>query len=480
MIFLTRGIPAAVFLLLFIVTPIVLNAQERNISYGIETSVYASADDLPFWFYANSDGVVDPASNNLISRFYSYYTSETANSIRVQTGFDVYSRFSEQNALFFNELYGSIGYGFLNLNAGRFYDPVGLNDDDLSMGSMEVSRNATPIPKIQLETNGFTNVPFTQGYLQFDTMLSHGWFEEDRVVTNAYLHQKYFYLKVNYKMLEGIGGIIHNVMWGGTHPRYNKLPSSFSDYLRVLTGFGAADEKETPGGEIDNSIGNAVAGYDFRLNVNLDKFQFKAYRLFYLEDKVSTRFRSPWDGMWGAGVEFNDPNSFLSEILWEHMNTKRQDSFDFEPRGTASYYRHFIYQSGWTYEGNILGNPLLLNRPVPNFGSHDNITNNIIVAHHIGIKGRPTERLFYKSFFTYSRNYGTVVDQGDDPPYEPPYIPLSELRMNEFSTLLNAEYLLIPEYGLSLTGGVAWDIGDLYGENRFGFQIGIRWDRVVE
>lgn len=478
-----HGVLAVVLLLFVIFAPILLNAQDRNISYGIETSVYASGDDLPFWFYANTAGVVDPASTNLISRFYSYYSSERTSSIRLETGFDAYSRFSEQNTLFFNELYGSIGYGFLNLNAGRFYDPVGLNDDDLSMGSMEVSRNATPIPKIQLETNGFTNVPFTQGYLQFDAMLSHGWFEEDRVVTNAYLHQKYFYLKVNYKMFEGMGGIIHNVIWGGTSPDDGKLPSSFSDYLRVVAGFGAEDEEGTPTGEIENSIGNAVAGYDFRLNVNLDKFQFKAYRLFYLEDKVSTRFRNPWDGMWGAGVELNDQSSFISEILWEHLNTKRQDSFDFEPRGMASYYQHYIYESGWTYEGNILGNPLLLNRPVPNFGSYGIMTNNIIVAHHFGIKGRPTNRLFYKVFFTYSRNYGTFVDQLEQPANGPPFEPdisLSELRVDEFSTLLHADYLLIPEYGLSLTGGVAWDIGDLYGENRFGFQLGIRWDRIVE
>lgn len=478
-----RRVTSIAFLFLFIYTPILLDAQDRSIRYGIESSAYASLSgdkDLPFWLYANTDGVMDPNSANLVSRFYSYYSSETSSSIRLQTGIDAYSRFSEDNSLFFNELYGSIGYGFLNFKGGRFYDPIGLNDDDLSMGSMQVSRNATPIPKIQLETNGFTNVPFTQGYLQFDAMLSHGWFEENRHVSNALLHQKYFYLKVNYKMFEGMGGIIHNAIWGGTDPVHGKLPSSFSDFLRVTSGFAAADEEGTPGAEIDNVLGNSIAAYDFRLNVNLDKFQFKAYRLFYLEDKVSTRFRSPWDGMWGAGVELSDRNSFVSEILWEHINTKRQDSFDFEPRGTQGYYYHLIYLDGWTYEGNILGNPLILNRPLQNFGSYGNITNNIIVGHHIGLKGRPLDRLFYKAFFTYSRNYGTVVDQGDTPPYEPPYIPLDDLRVDEYSMLLHTDYLIMPEYGLSLTGAVAWDIGDLYGENRFGFQLGFRWDRIVQ
>jgi len=448
---------------------------QSGVSYGLGTSVYAtSGDRLPFWFYANTDGTVDPGSSNLLTHLYSKYSlSEDNSRWRFSTGFDAYSRVAEKNALFFSQLYGKIGYGFLNLSVGRFYNPIGMNDNDLSMGSMEVSRNATPIPRIELSTNGFTNVPLTKGHLQFKAMISHGWLGSDRYVSNPYLHQKYFYLKVNYKMFEGIGGIIHNVTWGGTHPKYGKLPSSFSDYLRVVFGDAAAKTSNAPNGEKTNVIGNSVAGYDFRLNVNLDKFQIRAYRLFYLEDKVSTRFRSPWDGMWGLGIQLTDQNSFINEVLWEHLNTKRQDSFDWEPRGTATYYSHFVYQTGWTYEGNVMGNPLLLDRPNPNFVGTRNISNNIIIAHHFGIKGRPTNRFRYLLFFTYSRNYGTVSDQRQNPGK-----PLSAFRVDEYSTLLRTRYLLLPGSGVSLTGAIAWDLGDLYNQNRFGIQLGIRWDRI--
>lgn len=472
-----RSLSEVGILMFFLCAPALLYGQSQNATFGFGTSAYAgSGDELPFWFYANTSGSIDPQSSNLISRFYSYYTSvDTATSFRVRTGFDAYNRFSQNNTLFFTELYGSVGYKFLNLKVGRFYDPLGLNDDDLTMGSMAVSRNATPIPKIQLATNGFTNVPLAQGYVQFKAMFSHGWFEEDRYVSSPYLHQKYFYLKVNYKMIEAMGGIIHNVTWGGVHPRISQLPSSFSDYLRVISGLGAAPG--APGGEVVNVIGNSVGAYDFRLNLNFDEFQFKAYRLFYLEDKVSARFRSPWDGIWGAGIELADENSFINEILWEHMNTKRQDSYDWEPRGTASYYHNFIYRSGWTYEGNVIGNPLILTRPNPNFGMQGNISNNIIVAHHIGIKGQPTDRLNYKAFFTYSRNYGTVNDQRQGE--NEPFIPLSELRVDQYSTLLQAQYLLAPALDFSLTGSLALDVGSLYENNRLGFQLGIRWERVI-
>lgn len=389
---------------------------------------------------------------------------------------DAVYRASENNALFFNELYGSIGYQFLVFNVGRFHDTIGLNDDDLTMGSMQVSRNATPVPKVQLSTAGFTDIPFARGYVQFKSMLAHGWLESDRFVSNAYLHQKYLYLKINYKMLEGMGGVIHNVVWGGRHPTEGKLPSSLGDFTRVLFGLSASADSGAPGSDISNAIGNSVAAYDFRLNINLDKFDFKAYRLFYLEDKVSTRFRSPWDGMWGAGIALDEKNNFINEILWEHLNTKRQDSFDYEPRGTATYYSNGIYQSGWAYEGRVLGNPLILSGSNPNFRGKRTISNNIIVAHHIGIKGRPTKRLNYKAFVTYSRNYGTVTDQTQ----ETPHIPISELRIDEYSGLVEADYLVSPDYGLHITGAVAIDLGELYGEDRFGVQLGVRWNRIIK
>lgn len=212
---------SGIAILFFLCFPLFVLGQSQTVNYGISASAYTAKDgNLPFWFYANTDGVVDPESSNLISRIYSYYTSvDTSTSLWVRTGFDAYSRFSQNNAFVVNELFGSIGYKFLNLKVGRFYQTLGLNDDDLTMGSMIVSRNATPIPRIQLSTNGFTDVPLTQGYVQFKAMFAHGWLNDERYVESPYLHQKYFYLKINYKMIEAMGGIIHNVTWGCVHPR---------------------------------------------------------------------------------------------------------------------------------------------------------------------------------------------------------------------------------------------------------------------
>lgn len=452
--------------------------QSSTLHYGLQSNLLLSSDNstLPFWFYSKQDGRVDRYSNNFLTDFYSVFTKTPVNSrFRYETGFNLSSRLSDNSSLFFSQLYGKLGYGFLNISVGRFYNPIGLGVDNLAMGSMMVSRNATPIPKIEISTNGFTNVPFTHGYFQFKAMMAHGWLENNRYVKNSYLHQKYFYLKTHYKFFEGYGGIVHNVIWGGTSPRFGHLPSSFNDFIRVLTGSAASPNSDAPRGEITNAIGNTVAAYDFGMRLTFPGFKIKASRLFYLEDTVESRFRSPWDGTWEAVLTL-DNNKWLSKILWQFLSTKRQGSlFDAkhnEPYGTDSYYNHFIYKDGWTYQGMVIGNPLLLNEPNSNFKGQRAITNNIIVAQHVGIKGQVTNRLGYQALFTYSRNYGTSSDQY--PKQNGEYIPLSDIRVDEFSTYLQTEYLISPENNLKLTTGVAFDTGQLYNE-RFGLQVGIKW-----
>lgn len=456
-------------------------AQEQHLEYGASTSAYVSTGSagLPFWLYANTDGRVDGQSSNFITQFYSHYRSNVGNSpFRFESGINISSRFSADNSLFFDELYTSVGWRSLNLKIGRFYNPIGIYDQDLTMGAMTASRNATPVPKIQLATDGYMNIPYTNDHLQFKAMMSHGWLEGNRHVENPFLHQKYLYLKINYGRFEVIGGLIHNVMWGGTSPKYGKLPSSFSDFLRVFSGSSASPDGTAPPGEVKNAIGNTVAAYNTGVNVDFENFKIKAYRSFYLEDRVAAQFRSPWDGIWGLNFAFDKTGGLVDEVLWEHMNTKRQDGFDYEPWGMSSDYNHFIYKSGWSYENKVLGNPLILYGSNDNFVSDRKISNNIIVAHHIGIKGQVSERLRYKSMFTYSRNYGTRADQTQKNGFENPE-PLGKFRVDEYSAFLKGNYKLLPAAGLSMTAAIAFDIGDLYKNERFGFQIGLRLDRLA-
>ncbi|SMO42860.1 capsule assembly Wzi family protein [Fodinibius sediminis] len=470
--YLILGIGIVTFLLL---PPAESMAQLR---YGVSSSVYAAEEDqLPFWLYANTDGMVEPSGSNFINRFYTYFSEQdSSDGLDFAGGFDAFARLSDYDTLVFTELFADLRYGGLTIRGGRFYDPMGLHDRDLSMGSMLVSRNAIPVPKIRVGTSNFVSVPRSGDHLQFKAMISHGWFTDERYIENPYLHQKFFYLRYKHRRFDLTAGAAHNTVWGGIHPGVGnqapyELPSSFSDYLDVVLGQSASGNN-VPWNEISNSVGNSVAAYEAKVGVNFNHFRLQAYRLFYLEDKVALSFRSPWDGMWGAGVTFDDSEGWVTKVLWEHLNTKRQNAWINTPWGRTNYYNNGVYRSGWSHEGRVLGNPLIINGPVSDFdGGTYPISNNIIIAHHVGIQGRPGDRLFYKALLTYSRNYGTNVDQG-----ERPYTPLDELRVDEYSSLLRLKYRASRGYGVSLIGSLALDLGALYEGRRLGFQVGVAWE----
>jgi len=490
------------FVLLLLLLPLI--AQAQKIEYGAEATFYGSiSDQLPFWFYTNKDGRVDGASSNLVNRFYGYYSHNDNNAVwQWSGGIDLSTRLSENNTVFLNQLYARLRYRGVTATAGRFYDPMGLNDRGLSMGSMLVSRNATPVPKVRIGTENFVSVPGTGDRLQFKAMLSHGWFEKDRYIESPYLHQKALYLKYQGERFFLTAGAAHNVTWGGTHPaqpdigdeKPYKLPSSFSDFIDVLLGqASSSNNKNVPKNELTNVVGSSVAAYEVKAGVSFDQFSIKAYRQFFLDDKVSLAFRSPWDGLWGAGIELDDPDGFVTKLLWEHLNTKRQNAWEGTSLGRSDYYNNGVYRSGWTYEGNVIGTPLIINGPVGPFdGCPDKentscypISNNIIVAQHFGIQGRPLEQLSYKILFTYSRNYGKNIDQKYedgrvDQEGNRKFRPLSELRRDQYSTLLQFNYLIAPRYGLSLQSAVAFDIGELYEEERWGLQIGLQWKGMTD
>jgi hypothetical protein len=458
------------------------NNIDLKTGVSLLTNLNGFNEGLPYWSHVNQDGRVDQNSANVINyidwRANLYKTS----LIDLTIGGSLTSRISESSSIFFDKAYVDLDIGNFKLMGGRYIDPLALKEDELSTGSFMYSRNATPIPKVAFATDGFVGVPGTNGILRYKGLFAHGWFDNERHVKNAYLHEKYFYLSIKYAFFDARGGIVHNVQWGGVSDSRGQLPSGAQTFWEVITATGSSDDN-APGGEQSNAVGNAVAAYDFSLGLTFDDFDLRAYRLFYLEDKVSTRFRSPWDGIWGLTVKPKN-TKVIQKLIWEHINTKRMDSYDWEPTGTASYYNNGIYRTGWTYQGRVIGNPMLLTdgtteRPV---------YNNIIIAHHLGLSGQLSEAVNYKLLYTFSRNYGEVQDQIITrlPREECPGTggrvcaelrPLEQLKKVNHSIMAGI-HSSIPgfqrvKYGISITA----DLGELYGD-RIGAGINIEYDLI--
>lgn len=453
---------------------------QSNGDLGIEYQFYGANSTLPWWLHVNKGGAVDPLSSNALTNLTYSNKTEFESSLSFKYGADVIVRSSQYKTAVFRQVYVKSQFSNYELAFGRYYDPIGLSEtffDDLGIGSLMVSKNAIPIQKIGLKTTGFLRVPLTFNLFRWSASFSHGWLGGDRFVKNAYLHQKTFYLNLNLWAFQGYGGLIHNNMWGGNSPIYGRVPQSFRDYLSMVTG-DLIPNKSTKviGGENDNVFGNSIAAYDFGLTLTLKVFIFKAYRLFYHEDTVSLGFRNAWDGVWGGSFEFTKPLFGIKEIGHEYMYLVRQgqlrDGSVVEPPGTDNAYNHFLYQSGWTHFGRVIGNPLILMNPSPDspyfFPSTQPITNNIIMAHHSFIKATLGD-LDYTFHFIYSKNHGTVLDLLElGEPYD-----IKRIRKEEFYVTLKTYYRLKKEYKLDFIAEFAADFGKLY-SNRYGLMLGLR------
>jgi len=460
-------------------------SANRQIVYHISTSFYGSANETPFWHYANTNGRIRSGSsfNNLNTIGFHMPFNKSTGRFDISAGAEVISRLSDGGDTFhFQQLYGSLRVGVLKISIGRFYEALGSNMHELSSGSMIQSPNATPVPKISLEMTRFVDIPLTNGIMQFRAHYSDGKLEDDRFIDSPFLHQKSLYLKFNIKKAEIITGVLHNVTWGGTDPERGKLPSGFNDYLRAVFVKSAdpSPDSNAPVSDQLNKLGNVNGAFEFAIRYDFGSFQLLGFRQIYLEDQESIQAKNLLDGVFGLGFRRQEGKKFFSGIAYEHMNTIRQDARKTYPRGRSNYFGNGIYKNGWTFHGNVLGNPLLT------FDSETlEMTNNMIVAHHIGVDGWLSNRFQYRALATYSRNYGVCRDliitgrcAIDSRRPAPPNLETrsrSELRRDQYSTLLEGTYLVSEKLGIRLFGSLAMDAGDFLG-NDAGFMGGVSWE----
>src|SRR5699024_6054063 len=130
--------------------------------YGIQLRGAGSTGDiLPFWLYANRHASVDPYSpgGSLILDFHKRPADK---GLSYGFGATALGRYSNNETVTLNQLYGTLSYGAFRLKGGRFYKEIGDVFAPLSMGSLAVSHNAAPIPKIKFGIFDYTPVPLTE------------------------------------------------------------------------------------------------------------------------------------------------------------------------------------------------------------------------------------------------------------------------------------------------------------------------------
>ena len=425
-------------------------ALPQTARIGISQTV--GTPETPFWLHANRDGRIPLYSRSNTLMFGEYHTGFLRDSdlFDMDAGFRLDARISDaENMLNFTEIYVHVLFRGWQLSAGRFYDTIGLNSGYLTTGSMLMSRNALQPYKLRLSTPGFLPVPLAGGAVSFRARWSEALLTDNRFVDRARIHQKYLYLRVRpVPELDLIAGIVHNLMWGGTHPDDGRMHTSFNDYLRDVLALpdDAASGNITP-------KGNGLGGYDFGAQYRAGGWTAGAWRLFFIEDGTAMNLRSPWDGVWGAWLDLHDPQRprrLVSYVTYEHINTKWQDGGGYKAIGRARFYTHRVWRDGWVHHGQTLGTPLILIDP-SKMGTRDQLlVNNMILGHHLGLAGQLGRTLSWEMAAIYSRNYGICRDQtsggscggsAEEPVWErDDYVPYHTLRRDRYSFLLQLSF----------------------------------------
>lgn len=433
------------------------------------------SNEAPFWFKSNNFARIDNSKIGTLLQVESNLKKKFGNDFSLDFGAELDARLSENTSLLLPFFFSKISFKEINLTVGRFYNSREQMGEEFSTGSLVISSNAIPIPKIMLDVD-YVSFPFTQNVFQIKGSFAHGWFEENRTIISPYLHESSLYGKLNFKNVEIYAGLRRFAIWGGESrdPSIGSLPSSFRDLIKIV--FSQEGGEGAPSLDQEYKLGNHFGNYDTGIKINQDNFVLEFYWQNLFEDKDGLVLKNARDGLFGLSF-FKNQNSLFRGVVYEHIYSKDQsgpigaDGTRGGPGGRDNYYNHSFYRNGWTYFGNSAGTPFFTLRANKSY-DEPYFENNRILVHHLGISGDYFESLSYKLLFSYSRNYGTYQDQEIELNRNGEY--KFSPSVNQFSWMLGILYKKTDLRNIDFTLTLAGDLGELY-TNSIGLLIGIEY-----
>lgn len=386
-----------------------IEPPEIDVSAGLR-GAYSAEAYIPTWLLANRYGLYQTEESQVISETTASYEQSLTDFWGVRAALTLQGAYSEDPAIRLPIGYAAVIGGPFILHGGRYPLQVGeLPIPSLSSGSLSVSSNAVPLPRVTGRTDGFISIPGLPEVIQTNFGLSHGWFDEDRYTVDALLHEKWLYLQFAREQVFSIyGGLVHQVTWGGTNPRGNTFPVNLENYARVFLSR-TGGEDATVSDQI-NRAGDTRGIWDLGFSVHLwPEVKLSGYYQHYFDTVSGFRLWSNGlDGLKGVTLEVDHGLPVVPrQLLFETIRTDYQggpyhDLGEFgEPDtllfGRHSYYRNSAYPTGWTYLGRVIGTPLIL---TSGEGEDLRIASNRIKATHLGVGGNVANGLDYRFLWT--------------------------------------------------------------------------------
>ena len=439
-------------------------------------AIAGSSNQVPFWHQTNQFGAAPsalPALTGRVRVFSDPIPPKSSTGKRRlldwNYGLDVVGNAASRSNVALIEGYLGVRLGAFRIEAGRKRETIGLIDTLLTTGAVSYSGNALPIPKVQLSTNGFVEIPFTKQLFAFQSTFAHGWFGPQRVSPNyfrtppdgvldyyghyveTYFHQKTFYgrfgkptWKVNL-----YGGFNDLAFWGNEAVIWNPgfQLSTAESFRRVVMGVNWSGSK----------VGNHFGTIDLAASIKGKAWDVFVYRQ-SIFDTGSLLNALNIDALNGIRLRNKktpgNTNWYFKNVLLEFLYTNDQRD-PLVGGGRNDYFNHYIYLDGWSYRGRGLGTPLaVIDRDLKGFvGNSINqggyIANNRIVSLHVGLDGTYKRETRFMAKFSLSHNKGTNGAEFSTP-------------RNQLSTFVSVSKPLRVLGGSEGRLSLSADVGELY------------------
>lgn len=476
---------------LFLILGINDFAFSQNLKYQASISTIGSSEsNNPFWLHSNRYNTYPDSAGAGLLRLNLESNLQQYGQFNFKFGTEIISRSGQQSETWIHQVYLQTDAWMFRLKAGWQEEKFGLNKTS-RIGSFTWSQNSRPMPKVTIGIPEFYSVPHTNDYLAVKGHLTHGWFEDNRYINSAYLHDKAGYLKLGHQQRVSFTlGLHHSAQWGGNHPTIGDLSDSFKDYMKIFQAQGGGGGSPTI--EQNNALGNHLGEWETALNFRSENYEYTLYKSFPFEDGSGKDFRTAVDGIYGFYAESKTEESWLKRFSYEFVYSKWQsgpagtnapepvishyDSAGFKYGGRDNYFNNALYRDGWSYKGRTIGLPFIYYSDERS-GRGLRFPNNRILAHNLSI-GLQFGDLNIDAIYSYVENFGNYYDMLEierdniaDYKFIPPLI--------QNSMLLSLEYPLQFLENTTLTAEIGADIGELY-EDTVGILIGIQYSGTME
>lgn len=463
-----------------------------KVKYQFESGVYISTyKKNPFWLRSNQYGIVPLESQFLTTRGavhkeYDSTKNEQDKLKKFSYGFggNFVTNVGNKSSLFLPEAYFKVRYGAFEVYGGRRKEKVGLVDTTLTSGAYIWSGNALPMPKIQISIPNYLPI-IGHDLISIKGAFAHGWFGNQDIFKNYYLHQKWFYSRIGKPKwkIKFYAGFNHQVVYGGTRAylengiaKKETYPSDIKSYIWVVSGFSlnrVADDKKGSQGANDvlNRVGNHLGSIDLAGDIELKNVKIFIYRQNFYDDGSLFYLNNIEDGL--NGITFvlknlKEKRFRFDKVSFEYFNSTSQGGSDFggestipQLRGKDSYFNNY---TSWTYNKLVIGTPLMTpfnqintdlitKYKITNY-PNSYIVNNRIRGYFIAISSK-TQKMNFTTKLMWTNNLGTYG---------------AKFYAKQFSFMQQLNYQL-PNY--TLIADIALDRGELY-SNHLGCYFGIR------